>query len=78
MLLERPSEYFNPILSQILTQQAQVFIAIALVFIVIMLRWIERKRKLMNIPGPFTWPILGNIPSLGDQAHVWFHNTAKR
>jgi len=74
--MQRPSEYFNQLLSQ--TQQTQVFIAIALVLIVIMLRWIERKRKLMNIPGPFTWPILGNIPSLGDQAHIWFHNTAKR
>lgn len=49
---------------------------VLLVSIYVLYRILRKKR--INIPGPFQWPVFGNALSLGDEGHIWFGKMAKR
>ena len=55
----------------------EMWMTILLLMTVLILHGLFKKKRI-NIPGPFRWPLVGNAISLGDEAHMWFHNMAKK
>lgn len=53
-----------------LASNVKTEIMIALVVIFVVRLTMQKRGNRPNIPGPFPWPVIGNVASLGDQPQL--------
>ncbi|KAL4234233.1 hypothetical protein ACF0H5_005884 [Mactra antiquata] len=55
-----------------------MLVAVAVVLVVILLFGVRGKKKASSAPGPWGWPVLGNLPQLGVKPHKTLTSLRRR